>query len=282
MVAVSAYEWFWMVLIGLDLQAVLLVLVALSSSFDDAVILRAAMIFALVDTVVFMKFGLPLSTSLAAAASGPLLALVMCVANSPRGALASRGPFSDLLAQHGCTNVISPRRPRRMQDAKPLARMLCGERFEPSSPYDGAPMGSYIASTIVIGGELCDVDLCAVLGWLPREPWDVKLTDEEVGAITFASRPAPPIAELLELVDSGEFFIHPAFGERNLRGYLVANAPDLLEHLALRPSHDRDVPRYALWNANRMRAMNWAWALGVAVVLPVVFAWAALAAGALG
>jgi hypothetical protein len=273
----GAIEWFWIVLIGLALQAALLALTALSSNYDDAAILRMAWVLAIINAAVFTRIGMPLPTSIGVAAVGPLLALVMCVITSPRGTFVSRGPFADFMLRHGVDNVISPPNLRRRRDGKPLNRMLCAERFEPDPPGGDPLSGEYIASTVVIKGQLYDVNLRDILGWLPREPWNLSLTDDEIGDITFAARPASPVAELLEGVDSGEFFVHEAFGERNLRGYLLAAAPELLNHPALRGPRTQDAPRAALWRAERSRAMTWALALVVATVLPVLFAWVALA-----
>ena len=72
------------------------------------------------------------------------------------------------------------------------------------------------------------MNLQAIIGWMPRDPWVAVLTDEELNAIRFAMRPAPPIEELRAAKVRGEFLVHDPFGEANLRSYLVANRPELL------------------------------------------------------
>jgi len=254
-------------------------LTALSSGYDDYAVLRVSGGMGLIAAIVLVARGVPLLPALGVAATGPFVAFLLSLthSNSPQQ-LFSRGPYADLMSSRGChsfENAKGSERGRR--DGRALSKILCGERFEPSET-----SGDYIASTVLLDGELCDVNLQTIFGWMPRDPWVAVLTDEEINAIRFACRPAPAVTELLEAEARGEFLIHDSFGEANLRSYLVAHDPELLLDTGLLADDSRNPLQERIRTTEKVRAVQWAWTVVVGGVLPMVFAWALLAGDLFG
>lgn len=259
-------------------------LTAISSGHDDVAVLRTAVGIGVVDAVLLIGLrAVPIASALGVAAAAPIAALFVSAHHNSGGRLLSRGPFADLMASHGCRRFRDARRTMPGRGAgTPLSRMLCGERFGAAA--DGSPgaAGDYVASTVLLGGCLCDVDLPSIIGWMPREPWAAVLTKEEVDAIRFAMRPAPPVEELLAANLRGEFLVHEPHGEMNLRSYLLVNAPELLVHPALHNEEAGDSLGGRICRAESRRALEWAWTVAFFAALPMVFAWSALAGKMVG
>jgi len=273
----------WWVLAALCVQGIAMALTALSSDYDDFAILRVSGGMGVLAMTALLVGGIPVLPALCVAATGPFIALAHTLPHCRSWRLLSRGPYADLMESHGCHSFLDAKQSERgRRDGTMLAKFLCGERFQPGIPGSGQLSGDYIASTVLIEGALYDVNLQAIFGWMPREPWLAVLTDEEINAIRFAMRPAPPVAELLDARSMGEFLVHDAFGEVNLRSYIAANNPELLEGSA-HLSDVADSPLQArIQKTRKARALEWAWAVVLGGAIPLVFAWAALAGNMAG
>ena len=274
----------WWVLTALSLQGIVFALTALSSGYDDYVVLRASGLVGLIAAIVLVARGFALVPSLAVSALGPFIAFLLALSHSRNTQrLFSRGAYADLMASRGVHTFLNARASERgRRDGRSLSKILCGERFEPAAAGSPGPSGEYIASTILLDGELCDVNLQAIFGWMPRDPWVAVLTDEEINAIRFASRPSPPVEEILAAKSRGEFLIHDSFGEANLRSYLVANDPKALLDTALLADAEHSPMTAGIRKTEKARAVQWAWTVVVGGALPLVFAWALLAGGLFG
>jgi hypothetical protein len=272
----------WWVLAALAIQGVVLALTAVSSGYDDYAVLRVSGAMGIIAAIALVIGNVPIVLTLAVAASGPVVAVLLCLPHSRARHLFSRGPYADMMASHGCHSFANARGSERgRQHGRALSRILCGERFEAAAD-DSDDAGEYIASTILIDGELFDVNLQAIFGWMPRDPWVAVLTEEEVNAIRFACRPAPPVEELLDAKARGEFLIHDSFGEANLRAYLLAYNPDLLVDTALLADVEHNPLQNHIQTTQKARAVQWAWTVVVGGALPLVFAWAAIAGNIVG
>lgn len=268
----------WWILAALSVQGMAMALTALSSGYDDFAVLGVSGGMGLLAVITLLVGGVPFFPALCVAATGPAVALMHTLPHSRARHLFSRGPYADLMESHGCHSFLNAKRSEHgRQGGTMLAKFLCGERFQPAIPGSGQLSGDYIASTVYIDGALFDVNLQAIFGWMPREPWLAVLTDEEVNAIRFAMRPAPAVAHLLDGRSTGEFLVHDAFGERNLRAYIAAKNPELLEGTA-HLSDAADSPlQQRIQKTRKARALQWAWAVALGGAMPLVFAWAALA-----
>jgi len=273
----------WWVLAALSVQGTAMALTALSSGYDDFAVLRVSGAMGLLAFVALLVAGVPLFPAFCVATTGPAVALMHSIPHSRARRLFSRGPYADLMESHGCHSFLNAKRSERgRRSGTMLAAFLCGERFQSAVPGSGQLSGDYIASTVFIDGALWDVNLQAIFGWMPREPWLAVLTDEEVNAIRFAMRPAPPVAQLLDGRSTGEFLVHDAFGEANLRTYIAARQPELLAGSA-HLSDAADSPlQQRIQQTRKARALQWAWAVALGGAMPLVFAWAALAGNAAG
>lgn len=258
-------------------------LTALSSGYDDVAVMSVAGGMGVLAATALILSGAPVLTALGVASTGPVAALALCLPHISARRVFSRGPYADLMESHGCHSFLTARRSERgRKGGIMLATMLCGERFEPGTPGSGSMSGDYIASTVLIDGVLFDVNLQSIFGWMPREPWLAVLTDEEVNAIRFAMRGAPDVEELIDARARGEFLIHDAFGEKNLRAYIAAKRPELLAQAAHLCDAADSPLQESIRKTKKARALKWAWAVALAGAMPLVFAWAALFGSAAG
>jgi hypothetical protein len=273
----------WLVLAALAVQGVVMALSALSSGYDDYSVLRVSGAMGLLVATVLVVRHVHLVPALGIAAAGPMVAFLVSLSHSRARQAFSRGPYADLMASRGCHSFENGRGSERgRKDGRSLSKILCGERFRHDDPDSTERSGEYIGSTILLDGRLHDVNLQAIIGWMPRDPWVAVLTKEEINAIRFAMRPSPPVEELLAEKSRGEFLIHDSFGEGNLRSYLVAHNPDLLLDPALLADAAHNPLQERIEKSQRTRAMQWALTVVVGSALPLVFAWAALAGNIFG
>jgi hypothetical protein len=121
-----------------------------------------------------------------------------------------------------------------------LSHILIGDLVTPHSPTD--PF-SYVASVVLLDGELKQVSLPEALGEYPKDPSTVSLDAERLDKLKDAASDTDSAEELLARCDEDTFIPFGGCGVENLRAFAAENAPGLLGDPALKKVSRAELPK---------------------------------------